>query len=91
MKPTIKRWATALSLFSALSLSAPLTFAEDLVLLADTTPASGDNPLTKPDEFKKTGPWKIGMSHYGLSGSCIRDETAESAACRYPDRAVTVF
>ncbi|SIS02302.1 MULTISPECIES: ABC transporter substrate-binding protein [Pseudomonas] len=79
MKPSIKRWATALGLISALSLCAPLTFAEDLVLLADTAPASGDNPLTKPDEFKKTGPWKIGMSHYGLSGSTHTYQTAHEA------------
>lgn len=79
MKSSIKRWATALSLSCTVALCAPVVFAEDLYLLADTAPASGTNPQTKPDEFKKKGPWKIGMSHYGLAGSTHTYQTAHEA------------
>jgi ribose transport system ATP-binding protein len=62
--------------------------ADEVVLLADTLPASGDNPMTKPGEFKKPGPWKIGMSHYGLAGSTHTYQTAheaEHAATQIPE------
>lgn len=43
--------------------------AEDVHLMNGVVPREGDNPMTKVDEFKKDPPWKIGMSHFGLSNT----------------------
>jgi ribose transport system substrate-binding protein len=53
--------------------------SDTVVLLPDTNPAPGNNPQTKPGEFAKKGPWKIGMSHYGLAGSTHTYQTAHEA------------
>src|SRR5690606_18152211 len=42
---------------------------QDVKLMDGVIPRDGDNPLTKVDEFKKDPPWKIGMSHFGLSNT----------------------
>lgn len=79
MKRSYNVWSVVLCLCSAIAVTSPMAFSEELTLLADTAPATGDNPQTKPGEFKKNGPWKVGMSHYGLSGSTHTYQTAHEA------------
>lgn len=78
MKQKMKKIAIAASLAGLAALGQPAA-AQELNLLADTVAAPGDNPTTKPNEFKKAGPWKIGMSHYGLNGSTHTYQTAHEA------------
>jgi len=33
------------------------------------TPRPGDERMTAPDQFKKNGQWKIGMSHFGVNAN----------------------
>ncbi|KVQ18857.1 ABC transporter substrate-binding protein [Burkholderia cepacia] len=56
--------------------------ADDVQLMKGVVPRQDDNSLTRPDQFKKKGPWKIGMSHFGLSNTwsiqMARDAEAEA-------------
>lgn len=93
MKHVMKKWMIMLSVCGVAAFSQAVT-AQELVLLADTVAAPGDNPTTKPNEFKKTGPWKIGMSHYGLNGSTHTYQTAheaEFAASQIPQIGQYIF
>ncbi len=63
--------------FAAVSLIMVLLFfsysqpgsAQDISLMKGVTPRATQNPRTEVDKYKKKGPWKIGMSHFGLSNS----------------------
>lgn len=43
--------------------------AQEVKLMDGVTPRPGDARKTKIGEFKKAGPWKIGMSHFGVNAN----------------------
>jgi ribose transport system substrate-binding protein len=43
--------------------------AQEVKLMDGVTPRPQDTRKTKVGEFKKTGPWKIGMSHFGVNAN----------------------
>jgi ribose transport system substrate-binding protein len=43
--------------------------AQEVKLMDGVTPRPEDTRKTKVGEFKKTGPWKIGMSHFGVNAN----------------------
>ncbi|WP_018183154.1 ABC transporter substrate-binding protein [Kaistia granuli] len=50
-------------------MGATSVFAEEVNLMKGVIPREGDDRMTTADQFKKPGPWKIGMSHFGLSNT----------------------
>ena len=69
MKATalLRAWLVLASLI--LGLFARGVWADEVVLMKGVTPAVGEKKQEFGDKFKKKGPWKIGMSHFGLSNS----------------------
>ncbi|SEM05064.1 monosaccharide ABC transporter substrate-binding protein, CUT2 family [Variovorax sp. YR750] len=53
--------------------------AQDVKLMDGVTPRPGDTRTTKPNEFKKNGPWKIGMSHFGVNANTWTVQMAHEA------------
>lgn len=43
--------------------------AQEVNLMQGVTPRPGDDRMTAPNQFKKSGPWKIGMSHFGVNAN----------------------
>jgi ribose transport system substrate-binding protein len=52
--------------------------AQEVALMNGVVPKPGDNQKTIVDKYKKKGPWKIGMSHFGLSNSWAVQMARES-------------
>ncbi|MQB07936.1 sugar ABC transporter substrate-binding protein [Agrobacterium tumefaciens] len=69
------------AVIAATSLGMPkvLRAQEQISLLPDTWPTEGANPVIEAGKYKKSGPWKIGHSHYGLAGSTHTYQTAFEA------------
>lgn len=57
--------------------------AQEVNLMNGVTPRPGDDQMVAADTFKKDGPWKIGMSHFGVNANTWTvqmSHEAESAA-----------
>jgi ribose transport system substrate-binding protein len=67
--------------------------SQEVLLMKGVVPRAGDNPKTAPEKFKKKGPWKIGMSHFGLSNSWAIQMAYESEfeATSHPNVAKFLF
>jgi ribose transport system substrate-binding protein len=66
--------------------------AQEVKLMDGVTPRSGDARQTKPNEFKKEAPWKIGMSHFGVNANTWTVQMAhESEAAAKLDKRVGKF
>jgi ribose transport system substrate-binding protein len=50
-----------------------------VAILPDTFPSEGENPIVKAGAYAKSGPYRIGHSHYGLAGSTHTFQTAYEA------------
>jgi ribose transport system substrate-binding protein len=46
-----------------------LALSQEVSLMNGVIPRPGDNRKTTEGQYKKQGPWKIGMSHFGLSNT----------------------
>jgi ribose transport system substrate-binding protein len=67
--------------------------AQEVSLMKGVVPRSQDNPQTEVNQFKKRGPWKIGMSHFGLSNSWAVQmaREAEHEAAGHPNVTKFIF
>lgn len=48
-------------------------------LMEGAAPRLGDERMTAPNQFKKAGPWKIGMSHFGVNANTWTVQMAHEA------------
>ncbi|MCX5513991.1 ABC transporter substrate-binding protein [Kaistia algarum] len=53
--------------------------AQEVQLMDGVTPRPGDDRMTSADQFKKDGPWKIGMSHFGVNANTWTVQMAHEA------------
>jgi ribose transport system substrate-binding protein len=53
--------------------------AQEVKLMDGVTPRPGDARMTQPNQFKKDGPWKIGMSHFGVNANTWTVQMAHEA------------
>src|ERR1700692_3732472 len=53
--------------------------AQEVNLMQGVTPRPGDERMTAPNQFKKNGPWKIGMSHFGVNANTWTVQMAHDA------------
>lgn len=61
--------------------------ADEVKLMNGVTPRPGDTRMTPANAFKKAGPWKIGMSHFGVNANTWTvqmSHEAEAAAAKDP-------
>lgn len=66
--------------------------AQEVNLMQGVTPRPGDERMTAPDQFKKNGPWKIGMSHFGVNANTWTVQMAhESEAAAKLDKRIGQF
>jgi ribose transport system substrate-binding protein len=74
-------------------LTGVVAHSEEVLLMKGVVPRAGENPKTALDKFKKKGPWKIGMSHFGLSNSWAIQMAHESEyeATSHPNVAKFLF
>jgi ribose transport system substrate-binding protein len=81
------------SVVMAISLMASAAaYAQDVKLMDGVTPRAGDTRMTKPGEFKKNEPWRIGMSHFGVNANTWTVQMAhEAEAAGAKDKRVTKF
>jgi ribose transport system substrate-binding protein len=70
--------ALTLSLCALFNLPAIAADVEATALMPGLTVRDGDNPMTTPDQFKKTGPWRIGLSIWGFGNTWMTQMTHES-------------
>jgi ribose transport system substrate-binding protein len=59
--------------------------AQEVNLMQGVTPRPGDDRMTAANQFKKNGPWKVGMSHFGVNANTWTVQMAhdaEAAAAR---------
>ena len=52
---------------------------QEVKLMDGVTPRPGDTNMTKAGAFKKEGPWKIGMSHFGVNANTWTVQMANEA------------
>nr|WP_240539713.1 ABC transporter substrate-binding protein [Rhizobium sp. CCGE 510] len=76
---TFLQTGSALIAAGAFGIPDILRAGDTIALLPDTWPSEGENPVVEAGKFAKTGPWKIGHSHYGLAGSTHTYQTAFEA------------
>lgn len=70
MKRVIKLIPAGLLLLGLLfSATMRTVAAQEVSLMKSVVPRAQENPKIAADKYKKKGPWKIGMSHFGLSNS----------------------
>jgi ribose transport system substrate-binding protein len=76
-----------------LLIASMLASAQEVALMNGVVPKTGENPKTAVDKYKKKGPWKIGMSHFGLSNSWAVQMAHESEyeASVHPNIAKFIF
>lgn len=73
-------------------LAAGAAQAQDVKLMEGVSPRPGDTRKTKPDEFKKTAPWRIGMSHFGVNANTWTVQMAhEAEAAARQDKRIAKF
>lgn len=73
-------------------LGAAAAQAQDVKLMEGVTPRPGDSRQTKPNEFKKNPPWKVGMSHFGVNANTWTVQMAhESEAAAKLDKRIGKF
>jgi ribose transport system substrate-binding protein len=65
---------TAFTIVTAVSVQ-----AQEVNLMDGVTPRPGDTNMTKANAFKKEGPWKIGMSHFGVNANTWTVQMANEA------------
>ena len=80
------------ALLAAAMLTVSAVQAQDVKLMDGVKPKPGDTRVTKPGEFKKNTPWKIGMSHFGVNANTWTVQMAhESNAAAQLDKRVAKF
>lgn len=58
--------------------------AQEVNLMQGVTPRLGDDRMTVANQFKKNGPWKIGMSHFGVNANTWTVQMAHDAEAAAP-------
>lgn len=91
--PSFKLAVSARGALMAISLMVGVAVhAQDVKLMDGVNPRPGDARMTKPGEFKKNEPWKIGMSHFGVNANTWTVQMAhEAEAAGAKDKRVTKF
>jgi ribose transport system substrate-binding protein len=80
------------ALLAVAVVAAGVGHAQDIKLMDGVAPRAGDARKTKPNEFKKNAPWKIGMSHFGVNANTWTVQMAhESEAAAKLDKRVGKF
>lgn len=84
--------ASRAALLAMTVMAAAAGHAQDVKLMDGVTPRPGDARMTKSGEFKKTTPWKIGMSHFGVNANTWTVQMAhEAEGAAAKDKRVTKF
>lgn len=85
--------SSALVAILVLTASCACVVAQDVSLMKGVVPRAQDNPRTEANKYKKTGPWKIGMSHFGLSNTWAiqMGRESEHEATSHPNVAKFIF
>lgn len=67
--------------------------AQSLVLMQGVVPRQDNNQIVEGTKFKKKGPWKIGMSHFGQSNSWAIQmaNDSEHEASKHPNISKFLF
>jgi ribose transport system substrate-binding protein len=79
-------------LLAATVLMVGASHAQDVKLMEGVTPRAGETRMTKPNEFKKAPPWKIGMSHFGVNANTWTVQMAhETEAAAKLDKRIGKF
>ena len=71
--------ALGLGLMATIWLGLGAAQAEEVNLMQGVAPRPGDERMTAPNQFKKNGPWKIGMSHFGVNANTWTVQMAHDA------------
>lgn len=87
---SLRRLCAATVMAAATTLSVP-AFAADVELLPKSLLAPTTQEQTKPDEFKKPGPWRIGVSFGGVGNTWIVQMIQEMKFAASQDKNIGEF
>lgn len=77
MRGALKKFGVGLLFATTMLVGA--ASAQDVQLMNGVVPRPGDDRKTELNQFKKDGPWKIGMSHFGVNANTWTVQMAHEA------------